>query len=455
MPTTSKLNKTNQPNQLKTVYLVDGIRTPFFVQAAKAEKYSSLDLSVIISRALLLRHAFSLSDIDSMVSTTSHYTSSHSTIEREYSDLAFNLVQRLNSSNNDNTPRSITFSGEVAGFQGLEHCYQQISLNQQQLMLISGVDTLQDSNAPSDADFKLWKQQWHNSQGIKEKYQILSRLHTNHFNQHPNTLNTYSGQQKNDKRTEQTALIHALDKQQMTDYAQLSQRRLQYAQRNALMNSVIPLFYPNGQLLQRDEGVLLNSTTAVTKNHPNDLLEILPSEATAPAADGATLLLLASEEAVKQYQLPVLAELSALSWANGKIKTNNTKTMINQATQHLLTKQSLTIEDINYWEINETSAVDILIAQKSCPQHKGIATLSHVNIDGGALSLGNPPSANSLRIVLQLANILKRNQSAKQTKNKRQTSSRGLATSSFPDGRECSLLVRTCSDLSPFSQEKT
>ena len=67
-------------------------------------------------------------------------------------------------------------------------------------------------------------------------------------------------------------------------------------------------------------------------------------------------------------------------------------------------KAGLTIDDIDYFEVNEAFAVVPMAVQKelNIPDEK-------LNVYGGGVSLGHPIGCSGTRIVVTLMNILKKN----------------------------------------------
>lgn len=417
------------PRRLSThsVYLVDGIRTPFLIKPTRPVSYSPLDLSVISSRTLLLRQPFMAQDIDAVIIGSSL---------TQPTDLAFKLKQRLmpqsssqpGSTNATSSQQAtLSLSGELSGFEALEYACQQIALNQKQLVLTGGVDMLEITPPSTLPHLQTAPALASLSQKLLDKSQRLGDLAAKYSPKEP-AVEACSILRKT---AEKKAVTLDLSSQALTDYIQLSQRRLQYAQRNNLLASVMPVFYPDGQVIYRDQGISYNDAAQYdTANNAASHETRLPHNAIAPPAEGASFLLLASKTCVQRHQLPVIAELSFTNWACGA-NASHQKT-VNQAVKELLNHAKLTLKDIDYWEINEHSAVDILAAQQSCKHIETLATLNQVNLDGGVLTLGNPPAANAMRLVLQLAHTLKRQQASK-----------GVVTSTFPDGRAFALLIKS------------
>src|SRR5690349_6318788 len=75
-------------------------------------------------------------------------------------------------------------------------------------------------------------------------------------------------------------------------------------------------------------------------------------------SDGAALLILASRDAVEKYQLPVLACIKGAAWA-GVEPIEMGLGPVN-ASALLLNQMQLTMDDIDFWEINEAFAAQVL-----------------------------------------------------------------------------------------------
>ena len=93
------------------------------------------------------------------------------------------------------------------------------------------------------------------------------------------------------------------------------------------------------------------------------------------------------------------------------------------ATMPIMNEQKLTIKDIDYWEINEAFAAQVLACiaawkdKEYCKTHfdmskaYGELPREKLNVDGGAISIGHPVGASGTRIVYHLLKVLQRNKS--------------------------------------------
>ncbi|CAG5068200.1 Acetyl-CoA acetyltransferase [Dyadobacter sp. CECT 9623] len=116
--------------------------------------------------------------------------------------------------------------------------------------------------------------------------------------------------------------------------------------------------------------------------------------------DGATALVLAGKEIVNAGNLVPLARIVAYADAEQDPAWFTTTPVL--ATQKVLKKAGLTIQDIDYFEVNEAFAVVALAYIKMLD-----LDIERVNVFGGAVSLGHPLGASGARIITTLLSVLK------------------------------------------------
>ena len=134
--------------------------------------------------------------------------------------------------------------------------------------------------------------------------------------------------------------------------------------------------------------------------------------------DGAALLLLASAEAVREHQLPVLGRVVDVSWAGLDPAVMGLGPVF--ASTPLLQRHQLSLSDIDAWEINESFAAQLIGCLKAwespdfCRQALGLEKAmgsidrARLNVDGGAIAVGHPLAGSGARLVLHLLQVLKR-----------------------------------------------
>ncbi len=118
--------------------------------------------------------------------------------------------------------------------------------------------------------------------------------------------------------------------------------------------------------------------------------------------DGASALILASEEAVQKYGLKPIAKIA--SYADAAQEPEWFTTAPAKAIPIALKKANLTTSHVDYWELNEAFAVVGLANTKLL----GLDP-AKVDVNGGAVALGHPLGNSGSRILVTLIHVLKQN----------------------------------------------
>lgn len=139
-----------------------------------------------------------------------------------------------------------------------------------------------------------------------------------------------------------------------------------------------------------------------------------------PLTDGASVVLLGSEEWAKERGLPVLAylrdgETAAVDFVKGD---EGLLMAPAYAVPRLLARNGLKLQDFDYYEIHEAFAAQVLCTLKAwqdpdyCKNKLGLkkplGAIDHsrLNVKGGSLATGHPFAATGGRIVANLAKLL-------------------------------------------------
>jgi acetyl-CoA C-acetyltransferase len=139
-----------------------------------------------------------------------------------------------------------------------------------------------------------------------------------------------------------------------------------------------------------------------------------------PLTDGASVVLLASEQWAAERGLPVLAywrdgEAAAVDFVRG---SEGLLMAPVYAVPRLLARNGLSLQDFDYYEIHEAFAAQVLCTLKAwedadyCKSRLGLDTplgsidRSRINVKGSSLAAGHPFAATGARIVANLAKLL-------------------------------------------------
>lgn len=118
--------------------------------------------------------------------------------------------------------------------------------------------------------------------------------------------------------------------------------------------------------------------------------------------DGAAALVLVSKEKAEELGLKPLARIRA--YADAEQAPEWFTTTPSLAVPKAVAKAGLTMNDIDYWELNEAFAV---VGIENSRRMK--LDPARVNALGGAVSIGHPLGASGARIIVTLLNVLKAN----------------------------------------------
>ncbi len=120
--------------------------------------------------------------------------------------------------------------------------------------------------------------------------------------------------------------------------------------------------------------------------------------------DGASALVLMSMEKAKELNIKPIAKV--VSYSDAAHEPENFTTAPAKAIEKLLKNNNLSVNDVDYFELNEAFSVVGLANIKILNLDK-----NKVNINGGAVSLGHPLGNSGSRIIVTLINVLNQNNS--------------------------------------------
>ncbi|MGA0257689.1 MAG: thiolase family protein [Saprospiraceae bacterium] len=204
---------------------------------------------------------------------------------------------------------------------------------------------------------------------------------------------------------DKTAEKYNISREQQDEFAIQSYRRsAQSTQDGIFAKEIVPVSIPQRKgddlIVSEDE----EYKKVIFEKLPN-LRPAFSKEGTVTAAnastinDGASALVLASESAVKELGLTPLAEIVDFSDAAHEPEWFTTAPV--KASDILLKKNNMTVDDVDYFEVNEAFSVVPLVYNKMLNTSD-----EKVNVHGGSVSLGHPLGASGARIVTTLVNVL-------------------------------------------------
>lgn len=430
-------------NMRREVYVIDGLRTPFLKARGKPGPLSASDLAVNAGRELLSRQPFAPTDLGEVVLGCMMPSPDEANIGR---------VVALRLGCGKSMPAWTVQRNCASGMQAIDSAIKDIVTGRHDLVLAGGTEAM--SRAPllfnnkmvnwisglwgAKTPFAKLKQMTHFRLGFLAPVIALLRGLTDPM------INLSMGQ-----TAENVAYRFKITREQMDAFALESHQRAAYAQDNHYFSDVTPAFSFTGEFAVADDGVRRDTTMdklSSLKPMFDKKFGMVTAGNSSQVTDGAALLLLASKEAVKKYNLPVLARIVDTEWAGLDPAEMGLGPVY--ASTLLMRRYNLRMDDIDFWEINEAFAAQVLgcVAawedEKYCREFLGLESAmgkldrNRLNVDGGAIALGHPVGASGARIVLRLVDVLKR-----------QNAKRGVATICIGGGQGGAMLIENVSEV--------
>lgn len=166
---------------------------------------------------------------------------------------------------------------------------------------------------------------------------------------------------------------------------------------------IIPVETPDHGTVKSDEGIraVMDMDKMATLATPFKENGVVTAGNASQITDGATAVLMASENALKKYNLKPRAKIvrSIVCGSNPEIQLTGPIPSVKM----LFEKTGLTMDDMDIVEVNEAFASVVLAAQKelNIPEEK-------LNVNGGAIALGHPLGCSGARILATMVHELER-----------------------------------------------
>jgi acetyl-CoA C-acetyltransferase len=197
-----------------------------------------------------------------------------------------------------------------------------------------------------------------------------------------------------------------VSRQRMDEFAKLSQDRAVDAQKNGFFErEITPYPLPDGTLVTTDDCPRPGTTVEKLAQLQPAFKEggSVTAGNSCPVNDGAAALLIMAEDKARALGLTPLARILASSVTG--VAPNIMGVGPIDAIRMILDQRKMTIADIDYVELNEAFASQVLAV---CDE-VGISIEDQLNPNGGAIALGHPFGMTGARIMTTLINELQVN----------------------------------------------
>ncbi len=359
---------------MSEAYIVDAVRSPTGRRNGHLSSVHAMDLGGYILKGLVSRNAIPSEDYDDVI------FGCVDTIGSQAGDIA--RTSWLAAGLPDNVPGTTVDRQCGSSQQALHFAAQAVMSGTQDVIAVGGVQTM--TQIPIAAAMLAGQQYgfttpFAQSKGWQERYPDLP---VDQF---------YAAQRIADH--------WGFSRSDMEEFAAKSHIKALVAQAEGRFDEEI-LMHP---MLDRDETLRLPDRDKMAELSP--VFEQYPGITAAVSSqvcDGAAALLVVSEDALKRYNLKPRARIHHISVC-GDDPIWHLRAPI-PATHRALDLSGMSIDDIDYIEINEAFASVVMAWQ-----HEFQVPEQKINAGGGAIALGHPLGASGCRLTTRLLHQLEQN----------------------------------------------
>ena len=203
---------------------------------------------------------------------------------------------------------------------------------------------------------------------------------------------------------ENLAIKYKISRSEQEMFALESQQKAGAArQKGSFDDEIIPIALSAGRFVTEDGCIRPDSTLeGLASLAPAfDANGTVTAGTSSPLTDGATAVLVCSEDYADSQNLPKLARIKAVAVSACLPEIMGIGPV--QATHKALRRAGLQLNDMDIVELNEAFSAQSLAVLKDLS-----VELNRLNLDGGAIALGHPLGASGARITGKAASLLKR-----------------------------------------------
>lgn len=400
----------------RDVYLVDGARTPFLKARGRPGPFTPVDLAVQCGRPLLARLPLPKDAIDLVILGCVNVIPDEMNPAR---------VAALRLGLGDD---QVAFTVQIncgSGMQSVDTACRYIREGAHDIILAGGTEALSHAPLVLRQEAVEWYAGMAKAKGPVGRAKQMAGIR-------PDFFKPVIGLERGltdpitDLNMGQTAEVLAhrfdIDRESADAYALDSHQRLARAQREGwLKGEVEPAFSREGNVYDADDGVRpdsdLDSLGKLKPAFEKPYGKVTPGNSS-QVTDGASWVVVASGDAVERHGLKPLARIVDSEWVALDPSIMGLAPVL--AATPIARRQQLAADDIDLWEINEAFAAQVLACLAAWQDGdfcKAVLSLDgpfgqidrdRLNVDGGAIALGHPVGTSGNRILLHLANAMRR-----------------------------------------------
>ncbi len=400
----------------RKVYVVDGARTPFLKARTEPSPFAAADLAVACARPVLARQPFPATALDEVIVGCVIPAADEANIARLIA-LRLGCGKRV--------PAHSVQRNCASGLQAVATAAERILLGRASLVLAGGTEAMSRAPIQWNKAMTGWLGKMLRARHPLDRIRALARFRPAYLKPvYSLLLGLTDPLVKLSMGQTAEILAHrfGISRESQDVYALQSHRRLAAAfDAGHMQGEVETLYDTNDRFYTEDTGMRRDTDLeqlAQLKPVFDRKYGLVTSGNSSQVTDGAAMLLLASDEAVKRHELSVLGEWVDHEWAG--VDPSQMGLGPVHAVAQLLARRQMKMRDLQQMELNEAFAAQVLACQAAWDSAQyareelgmdkplGAMDPERLNPEGGAIANGHPVGASGARIVLHLLQALKR-----------------------------------------------
>lgn len=397
-----------------SVYLIEGARTPILKARGKAGPFASADLATLAGRHLMMKTNIDVSDIDETILGCVMPSEREANIGR---------VASLRIGVPESVPAWTVQRNCASGMQAVDCAMNRIQLGHSDIVLAGGSEAMSRAPIMFSDKYVGFLGRLMAAKTPVAKLKVISSFRPSLlapvFSLEHGLTDPVVGLNMG-QTAEKIAERFGITRPQMDEWAVRSHlRATEAAETGVFDDEIVPVIDSSGKLYERDDGVRADSNVEKLSTL-KPVFEKPYGKVTAAnssqISDGAAWVLLASEVAVERHGLKPIAKITDVRWAG--LDPAEMGLGPAHSIAELLKANDLNMGDIDYWEINEAFAAQVLACVEAmasdeyCREKIGLQAalgnlpVDRLNIHGGAVACGHPVGMSGARIILHMARTL-------------------------------------------------
>lgn len=396
------------------IAVVDGLRTPFARIATNYRDASAIDLGVLVVRELMARNALKPEQLSQLVFGMTVMIPEAPFIAREIA---------LASGLDDVDAYSITRACATS-FQTVASAAESILAGNAGIVIAGGTDSTSSVRLPMSPKFSSTLRDVNFAKTLKDRVKLLSTLRPKDLLPMEPSITEFSVGETMGQSCEKMVKKWGISRSEQDDLAYASQANAARAWKEGLMErQVITAHMPSGKTVREDNLVRKNPERSAYDSLKPCFDFSGAGSVTAgnssPLTDGASAVLLMSEEQAKALGYTPLGYLRSYAFA---AKTPKDDLLMGPvlAAPIALDRAGITLKDVTLFDMHEAFAGQLACnlaglasdeyAKTVLGRKKAVGEVdrSKLNVNGGSIAFGHPFGATGTRVISQALYELKR-----------------------------------------------